>query len=66
MTTFIDRENGELLSFECVKASDGEQEFLIVQIVKDYGPQNILSITREEAKTIRDALDEWLNKGDEE
>lgn len=65
MTTFIDRENGELLSFECVKTSDGEQEFLIVQSVKDYGPQNILSITREEAKTIRDALDNWLKEEDD-
>lgn len=65
MTTFIDRENGELLSFECVKTSDGEQEFLIVQSSKDYGPQNSLCLTREEAQTIRDALDEWLQEDEE-
>ncbi len=65
MTTFIDRENGELLSFECVKTSDGEQEFLIVQSLKDFGPQNLLCLTREEAQTIRDALDEWLQEDEE-
>lgn len=66
MTVFIERENGDLLSLEGVKTSDGEPEFLIVQSVKDYGPQNILSITREETKTIRDALDEWLREEEDE
>ena len=65
MTTFIDRENGELLSVECVKTSDGEQEFLIVQSLKDFGPQNLLCFTREEAQTIRDAIDNWLKEEDD-